>query len=109
MSFTCKEFPPRIGVAKKEKSAISIKPRNGPKQLLQSCRPCINLVRKCTQKKKKKKKGENALWGPKSTGDALLEQEMSSFWFRFGAKDNGRLTLDPRKLPLSWVSSYGST
>ncbi|GIY30318.1 hypothetical protein CDAR_529471 [Caerostris darwini] len=73
-----------------------------PKQLPQICWPCINLVRKRYQKK------EIALRGSKSTGDALLEQKMSGFLFRFGAKDNGGLTLDPWELPLSLVGSHWS-
>ncbi|GIY30320.1 hypothetical protein CDAR_529491 [Caerostris darwini] len=55
-----------------------------------------------------KKKKEIALRGRKSTSSALLAQEMSSFWFRLVAKDNGRLALYPRELRLSLVGSYWS-
>ncbi|GIX98553.1 hypothetical protein CEXT_615221 [Caerostris extrusa] len=67
--------------------------------------PYINLVRKKAPRKKKEKLLSAAV---KALETLLLEQEMSGFWFRLGAKDNGRLTLDPRELPPSLAGSYGS-
>ncbi|GIX98556.1 hypothetical protein CEXT_615251 [Caerostris extrusa] len=48
-----------------------------------------------------------ALQGHKSTGDTLLEQEMSGFWFRLGAKDNGRLTFIHGNCPCHWRVPIG--
>ncbi|GIX98555.1 hypothetical protein CEXT_615241 [Caerostris extrusa] len=64
MSFTCKEFPPRIAVAKKEKTAISIKREMGPS----SCYRAAGHTSTWSEKGTKKKK-EIALRGHKSTGD----------------------------------------
>ncbi|GIY30317.1 hypothetical protein CDAR_529461 [Caerostris darwini] len=104
MSFYLQRIPSKNCCSQKEKIAISIKPKAHREMGPNSCYRAAGHTSTWSEKGTKKKK--IALRGRKSTGDGLLAQETSSFWFRLGAKDNGRLTLCPRELPLSMVSSY---
>ncbi|GIX98554.1 hypothetical protein CEXT_615231 [Caerostris extrusa] len=78
--FTCKEFPPRIAVVQKGENSNIDK----AEKWAQAAATELPAIHQPGQRKVPKK--EIALRGHKSTGDPLLAQEMSSFWFRFGQR-----------------------